>query len=588
MFQGIRGKILYNYLFLILITMLVVGVSLIWLLENYLMDSLEDNLTNQGRLIADSVAEEVSQERYDEVHDKVISLGSKLNLRITIVLHDGRVISDSKSDPDSMENHKNRIEINQALQQKIGIDKRKSATTEIETMYLAVPIINQGEVLGAARIALPLQEIDHTVLKVLGFMLLGIILAALIAVLISFKLAKGLTEPIENISRGARKIAEGDLTTRVYSGLRDEIGELGLAINDMTKTLQQHIEEISQEKSRLENILATIASGVIMLDKYGFIRVVNPAAEEMFGINALLVEGKQHVEVIHNYGLNQEIENCLVQEKFIEYEFTLDFPEERILQCYLAPFYRDKKIAGITIVFHDITKIRKVEQMRVDFVVNASHELRTPLTVIKGYSETLLSGALNDRENAEKFVTIIDHEADRLQRLVEDLLNLSHLEAQRQDSAEMSADPLTIIPAVGEEMKPRFLEKEIILEIDLPRELPRVKANPDRFKQILVNLLDNAIKYSPQGSRVQIKAQEEETSLKILVKDTGMGIPAKELPRIFERFYRVDKARSRQMGGFGLGLSIVRHMVENMGGTIGVESEENKGSIFWFKLPRDE
>ncbi len=588
MFQGIRGKILYNYLFLILISMLVVGISLIWMLQNYLMGNLEDNMTNQGRLIADSVSEEVSLGRFDEVQEKVIVLGTELNLRITIVLYDGRVIGDSKSDPGSMENHKNRIEINQALQQQIGIDKRKSATTEIETMYLAVPILNQGEVLGAARIALPLQEIDHTVLKVLGFMLMGIILATFIAVLISFKLAKGIIEPIENISRGARKIAGGDLTTRVYSGLRDEIGELGLAINDMTKTLQQHIEEISQEKSRLENILATIASGVIMLDKYGFIRVVNPAAEEMFGINALLAEGKQHVEVIRNYGLNQEIENCLLQEKFIEYEFTLYFPEERIMQCYLAPFYRDKKSAGITIVFHDITKIRKVEQMRADFVANASHELRTPLTVIKGYSETLLSGALNDREHAEKFITIIDHEADRLQRLVEELLNLSHLESHQQEPAEESTDLLTIIPAVGEEMKPRLLEKEIILDIALPRELPHIKANPDRFKQILVNLLDNAIKYSPKGSRVQVMTQEEEMTVKVLVKDTGMGIPAKDLPRIFERFYRVDKARSRQMGGFGLGLSIVRHMVENMGGTIGVESEENKGSTFWFALPKDE
>ncbi|MEN3003434.1 two-component system histidine kinase PnpS [Dehalobacterium formicoaceticum] len=584
MFQGIRGKIIYNYLFLILISMLVVGVSLIWMLQNYLLDNVEDNMTNQGRLIADVVSEEVSLGNYDKVQEKVIQLASDLNLRITIVLKDGRVIGDSESDPDSMENHKNRIEISQALQKQVGIDKRMSSTTEIDTMYVAVPIINQGEVLGAARIGLPLQEINRTFLKVRGFMFIGILIATLIAILISLKLAKGFTEPIASISRGARKIAAGDLTTRVYSGLRDEIGELGLAINDMTKTLQQHIEEISQEKSRLENILATIASGVIMLDKFGFIRVVNPAAEEMFGINALIAEGKQNVEVIRNFGLNQEIENCILQEKFIEYEFTLYFPEERVLQCYLAPFYRDKKIAGITIVFHDITKIRKVEQMRADFVANASHELRTPLTVIKGYSETLLHGALDDREHAEKFITIIDHEADRLQRLVEELLNLSHLESRRQDPLEESADLLAIIPNVGEELKPRLLDKAIFLDLDLPKGLPHVNANPDRFKQILVNLLDNAIKYSPQGSRVQVTIQEEEKTVKILVKDTGMGIPAKDLPRIFERFYRVDKARSRQMGGFGLGLSIVKHMVENMGGTIGVESEENKGSTFWFTL----
>lgn len=583
--RGIRGRILYTYLFLILISMAVVGISLIWMLQRYLLENLETNMTNQARLVSNLVEDNVRTGKYDEVNDEVNYLGKDLHVRITIVLDDGRVIADSQVHPSGLENHSDRSEIRIALQGRIGVNVRHSTTTDDETMYIAVPIKMQDGILGAARISLPLSEINSTFFKLRGLLLTGILFATLIAVLLSIKLAKGLTEPIESITTSARKIAAGDLTTRVFAGSRDEIGELGNVINYMTKTLRQHIEEISQEKSRLENILYTMVSGVIMLDHYGFVRIVNPAAEEIFGISALTAEGKHNLEVIRHYGLNQEIEKCRLEEKIIDYEFTLRFPEERVVQCYIAPVYRDKKIAGITLVFHDITKLRKLEQMRADFVANASHELRTPLTVIKGYVETLLHSALDDREAAEKFVAIIDQEADRLKRLVDELLTLSQLESHRQESEE-PVDMLEVITLVGDEMKSRFTEKKITLKMTLPEDLASVKANPDRIKQILVNLLDNAVKYTSAGGSVEIFAHDLGQKIKITVKDTGMGIPAKDLSRIFERFYRVDKARSRQMGGFGLGLSIVKHMVENMGGTIGVESVVDQGSSFWFTLPK--
>jgi len=584
--RGIRGRILYTYLFLILISMAVVGISLIWMLQDYLMANLEENMINQARLVSDFVEDQVRLERYDELGSKINSLERDLHERITLVLKDGKVIADSQFDPRSMENHGNRTEIKQALQEQIGVYVRHSTTSNVEAMYVAVPIKYQEEILGAARISLPLEEINITLIKLRGLLLTGILIATFIAVLLSIKLAKGLTEPIERISIGTRKIAQGDFTTRIFTGTRDEIEELSISINEMTKTLQEHIEEISQEKSRLENILYTMVSGVIMLDKYGLVRIVNPAAEEIFGISALTAEGKHNLEVIRHFGLNQEIEKCILLGEIIDYEFSLRFPEERVLQCYIAPVYRDKMIAGITIVFHDITKLRKVEQMRADFVANASHELRTPLTVIKGYVETLLNGALDDREVSEKFVSIIDQEAERLKRLVDELLTLSQLESNSQDTIEKPVNIIEIINLVKDEMRPRFMEKDMNVEMDLPEGMVLVKANKDKVKQVLVNLLDNGVKYTSIGGKVSISMIDLGSQIKIIVKDTGIGIPKKYLPRIFERFYRVDKARSRQMGGFGLGLSIVKHMVENMGGTIGVESIVGKGSTFWFTLTK--
>ncbi len=586
MLQGIRKKIISHYLLLIIISMSVLGMVLFWMVQKFLISSLEDDMINQAWLVSDLVKDQITLGRFSEIDNEAKFLRKKLQARITVVLINGKVIADTDFNPAQMENHGQRPEIRKALDGQVGVVIRLSSTSGRKTMYVAVPVESGGKLVGVARISHALLELRYTFLKLFGILLTGILITSCIAFLISLKLARRLTQPIENISLGAQKIAAGDLDTRVYAGSEDEIGDLGVTINTMTKTLREHIEEISQEKSRLENILYTIVSGVIVLDQFGVVQIVNPAAEEMFGIFKVTAEGRHSIEVIRHYGLNEEIEKCLTQEKIIDYEFSLRFPEEKVLKCYIAPVYREKRIAGITIVFHDITKIRKLEQMRADFVANASHELRTPLTVIKGYIETLLNGALDDRAASEKFIAVIDQEADRLKRLVDELLTLSQLESHHEDKIEQPVDLKNVIRQIVEEMKPRVAEKQMTLHIDLPPELPAVNANQDQLKQILVNLLDNAVKYTSPGGNVTIFAIEERNNVKISVKDTGMGIPSNELSRIFERFYRVDKARSRKMGGFGLGLSIVKHMVENMGGNIGVESKLNEGSIFWFTLPK--
>jgi two-component system phosphate regulon sensor histidine kinase PhoR len=585
MFQGIRGRIVSTYLFLFFITMVALGIILMWLLQNYFLWNMKQNMANQADLVSSLLKKEIALGEGKMLESSTRMLADKLSMRITVISIEGRVITDSEKEPERMESHAGRPEVKKALSGKVGSDIRLSATTGIKTMYVAIPAAKYEQIRTVTRVSLPLQEMNYIFLKLRGLIFTGILIATIMTFFLSLKLAKGLTEPIESIRKGTQRIAAGDWNTRVYSGSKDEIGELGRNINNMTKILKEKIDEVSQEKSRLENILNTIVSGVIVIDNYSLVRIINPAAEEIFGINRTTAEGKHNLEVIRHFGLNEQVEKCLIQEKIIEYEFAIHHLEDKVLQCYIAPVYRDDNISGITMVFHDITRLRKLEQMRADFVANASHELRTPLTIIKGYIETLLNGALEDRSVSEKFMAVIDKEADRLQRLVDELLVLSRLESQR-DTSEQSVNLHVVIDSVFDGMKQRFEAKKISFDLQLPKELPEVKANPDRIKQVLVNLLDNALKYTPEEGRVQLKAYEEGKNIRVIIEDTGMGIPARDLSRIFERFYRVDKARTRRLGGFGLGLSIVKHIVEMYGGQIGVDSIPEKGSSFWFTLPK--
>lgn len=584
--QGIRGRIISTYLVLIFISMAVLGILLIWLLQDYTLFNLRQNMANQAALAADLLNKQIAEGRYETADRQVKFLGKKMKVRFTVVLPDGTVVADSQLNPYDIGNHRDREEIRKAFLGVTGFQTRVSDTTGIKTMYAAVPLEINGKIAAVVRVSLPLKEINRAFLKLRGILLAGILAATGVGVLLSFKLAQGLTEPIESINKGAQKIVAGEWSTRVYSGGKDEIGELGRSINYMTKTLKEKIDEVSQEKSRFENILYTMVSGVIVLDHYGLVRVINPAAEEIFGVSFATAEGKHNLEVIRLYGLNERIEQCLTKEKVINYEFTVNYPEEKILQCYIAPVYRDQALSGVTMVFHDITRLRKLEQMRADFVANASHELRTPLTVIKGYAETLLGGALDDRDASKKFVQVMDQEANRLQRLVDELLILSRVESYTSQGNVESLDIISIIRSATDEIRQRFIDKGLELNLDIPAALALVAANRDRVKQVLVNLLDNALKYTPSGGNVLVTASEDERDVKISVKDTGIGIPRKDFNRIFERFYRVDKARSRQMGGFGLGLSIVKHIVESSGGKIGVNSNPNEGSTFWFTLPK--
>lgn len=590
MVHGIRRQIISTYVYVVLIAMAILGLFLIWFLHDQYLAEMHLKMVNEARLISGFISEEMVAEQYVKADQQAKLFGRELGSRITVVLTDGRVVADTDFNPAELDNHKTRPEIKTALRGDVGEGVRYSTSSIIENLYVAVPIKSADQIIGAVRIAMPLSNIKQTLFQLLGLLLVGMLLAILVGMAFFLKMAKGLTGPLENISAGAKKVAAGDWTTKVYSVPGNELGELGQSLNTMTQKLKEQIDEVSQGKSRLENIVNTMGSGVIVLDKAGKVQKVNRAAEKMFGISFVTAEGKHNLEVIRHFGLNDQIEKCLHQAQVIEYEFIIFHPAETDIQCYIAPVFRDKDLAGVTVVFHDITELRKVEKMRSDFVANASHELRTPLTVIKGYAETLLGGALSDPEAREKFVAVIDQEADRMRRLVDELLILSRLEsqdAQRENGhRDAAVDVSTIIRAVTDEMMPRFMARKIALQIELPGELPAVSADGDQLKQVMSNLLDNALKYTAEGGQIWVDGEDQGGMVAITVRDNGIGIPAADLPRIFERFYRVDKARQRQLGGFGLGLAIVKHIVENFGGRISVESKPYEGSTFRFTVPK--
>ncbi len=587
-FRRIRGRILSTYLILIIISMIVLGLALIWPLQNYFLSNFKNNMVDRANLVSQLVKKNLLNGNYNIVDEQAKGTGEKIDTRITIILPNGRVVADSEHNPFHMENHSKRPEIEKALSGNIGTQSRYSTTLDTDMMYVAIPMFLEEKIIAVTRLSMPLTEIEKIIFRLRSILVTGILIAVLISILLSIKLTKGLTEPIEAINKDTSKIAQGDLNVKVYSLTKDELGELGNSINYMTSILKEKINELSQENSRLENILNTMVSGVIVLDLVGLVRIINPTAEEFFGIIGSTCVEKHNMEVIRHTGLNEQIKKSIKKEKIIDYEFSISYPEEKILQCYIAPVYRDNNmISGTTIVFHDITNLRKLERMRADFVANASHELRTPLTAIKGYAETLLDGALDNKDISKNFINIIDNEADRLILLVEELLALSRAEGSLQEQKFQSVKIDTMIKTVSEELKQQFEKKEINFKLELQERLPNVKANLNQVKQVIVNLLDNALKYTPQKGSIFVKAYVQEDFVKVDVEDTGIGIPEKDISRVFERFYRVDKARSRQMGGFGLGLSIVKHIVESSGGEIGVESKVNKGSIFWFTLPKE-
>lgn len=395
----------------------------------------------------------------------------------------------------------------------------------------------------------------------------------------------GSTKKIQKIVDILRGIAGGDLEQKLYLDSSGEIGKLARAVNDMAQALKDKIGTLEREKSKAEAILNNMIEGVIAVDKDSRIVSINPAAEKIFNMPRKEAVSKFFLEAIRNKDISEIINEVLRQGQFISEELNLTWPVQKIFQVNTSPIFEKDTVNGCLVVIHDITEIRKLETIRKDFVANVSHELKTPLTSIKGFVETLLEGAAEDKENSRNFLMIIQEHASRLDRLINDLLALSHLES-REIKLELEEINLsTLMEKVLSGFKSHLKKKSVELKNDLLSQLS-VRADKEKLEQVLTNLIDNAIKFNKEKGEIKIYNQEINSSLKVIIEDTGVGIPAKDIPRIFERFYRVDKARSHELGGTGLGLSIVKHIIELHGGSVGVESTEGLGSQFWFTLPK--
>lgn len=426
--------------------------------------------------------------------------------------------------------------------------------------------------------------LDHAGWYLVAVGLLLIILSSFIVQEIS----RGITGPLSLINETVGQLLRGNWGVYIKQPPDDEIGEAVSALNSLSHQVRETIHALENSKGRLAVILEYMGSGVVLVERSGRVVLLNPAARDFLGIQEEDYLNESQVKVIQNYALSQLISDVLESWDAQHQEISLFYPEERIMDVTVAPVIgENKEPRGVVVVLHDITEIRWLERMRSDFVANISHELKTPVTSIKGFAETLLEGALYNHRAAEEFVHIINEESERLARLVNDILEISKIEFKEIKPCRIILELTKEIKEIADLIQPRFRRAVLSLEVELPRDPVFVQADPDLTRQVLENLLDNSLNYTPEGGRVTVRLLPGFDEVVTVIEDTGIGIPAEDLPRIFERFYRVDKARSRKSGGTGLGLSIVKHAVSAQGGRVWAESELGKGSRFYFSLPAE-
>ncbi|RJQ25949.1 MAG: phosphate regulon sensor histidine kinase PhoR [Peptococcaceae bacterium] len=416
----------------------------------------------------------------------------------------------------------------------------------------------------------------------------AIFLALFFSALLARILYVRLIRPLEEMVSVTQDMAGGGLDREIRVDTQDEIGALARNINYMAGRLKNTIDDITAEKNRAQAILASMADGVIALDNRGRVLLINPVVEVIFGVTQAESQGKDILRVIRNYDLEQLLNQALQFGQAMQKELAILTPEPRVFRIHVTPLQGSgREQGGVVALLSDITERKKLERMRSEFVANVSHELRTPLTSMRGFLETLLDGAADDPAVTKQFLAIINTETERLSRLIEELLSLSKIEDRKTVPRWQPVEIADVVERVLATFQPRAAEKNLQLKFERNERIPVIRGDPDMLSQVLINLVDNAISYTPDGGEIVVRVAREQEHLRVDVRDNGIGIPAESLPRIFERFYRVDKARSREQGGTGLGLSIVKHIIEVHRGNVQVESRVGKGSTFSFFLPFD-
>ncbi|MED4967872.1 two-component system histidine kinase PnpS [Heyndrickxia coagulans] len=581
-------RIFIAFLSILAAVLLAIGFFVADMIQHTYMDMVRTQLSQDADLLMKTIRPQTLKGKPDILQKKVRHYYSNHEPRITIIDTNGKVLADSDDDPAKMENHANRPEFRQVITQHkaSGESIRSSHTLGYNMMYVANPVKENGKVTAVIRTSIALDRID-AVLKGLWFSLgLAMAVAFLISGWISYVLARKFTRPIEASIEVSNRLIKKDYDSRVHINASGELRQLTKAINNLAHNLKQQMNEIDENEQQLTAVLENMDSGVMLIQTSGRIMLVNRAMEEMTGLSSGKLIGKRHIEAGKSFGLSQLIDRSLKTGERFRDEVHLYYPKERILDAHIAPYVGESgDLRGVVAVLHDVTETRRLEQIRSEFVANVSHELKTPVTSVKGFAETLLDGAMYDEATLREFLKIIYDESDRLHRLISDILDLSKIEQHRIPLKMEQLNVVDVITETAQTMRKRIEKKQLELVLPQKRHV-MMEADKDRLRQILLNLVTNAIAYTPDKGRIEISLIERENELDLIVSDTGIGISEKDLPRIFERFYRVDKARSRQSGGTGLGLAIVKHLVESYHGKIRVESEEGKGSTFIVTLPR--
>ncbi|MEA3339754.1 MAG: ATP-binding protein [Chloroflexota bacterium] len=582
MFRSIRWRIAVPYVILILLAMASLVIYLSDLLRDAHLADLEAKLAAEARLIKDVLASSFAWDEPGGDLDPVARhYADLLDARVTFIGADGVVLGESHDDRTQMDNHLYRPEVQQALATGQGSSIRYSRTVRYEMMYVAVPVTLEGRVRGIARVALPLREIEANVARLRWAVLSAALLTALGAALLAVLIAERTARPVRELTQVVQRMTEGDLSARLLPLTRDEVGTLTRAFNQMSDRLRGTVNKLVEERGRLVAVLDNMANGVVITNGDGRVRLINPAAIRLLGVVEETALGRPLAQVARDYRIIDLWQQCCErnEEQFELVEMSRQGP---FLQTIATPL-RDAGPRACLVILQDLTQIRRLETVRRDFISNISHELRTPLASLKALADTLRDGALEDPPAARRFLDRIDVEVDALTQIVRELLELSRIESG-QVPLHLEPTPVAdvVLPPV-ERLRPQAERADLNLIVSLPPDLPPILADAERLQQAITNLVHNGIKFTPPEGQVTISAVASGDKVTISVRDTGVGVPADDLPRIFERFYKADRARSG--GGTGLGLAIAKHIIQAHDGRLWAESVEGRGSTFYVALP---
>jgi two-component system phosphate regulon sensor histidine kinase PhoR len=584
-------KITVSFSLLTLALLIIIWLITASVSKTTYTDTIRDHLLENAELVSEMISTagldteaEDMQVFFDRVKDSI-------DMRVTVTDTEGTVIADSENAPSSMENHRERPEIDAVLDGRENASEtvRTSETGDIDMMYVAVPLKEEsGEISGVVRTSYSLSLITETTQYLWKIFagVLGVVL--LISVITAVILSRSITRPVTQVIKASGRLQEKDYSTRISEKYKGEMGDLAQSVNSLAASLQEQSRTINENEQQLKSILSNLVSGVMLINSQGIVEMINASMEQILSQHRDHIIHQRFDQYGESIGLEPLIANVFEENEKIHTEITAYYPVERKFDTHISPYYGGSwQQRGVIIVLHDITEIRHLEQMRSDFVANVSHELKTPITSVKGFAETLLSDEVTDKETEKQFLQIILDESVRLNRLIQDLLYLSKIE---KNSLPLNIEKIELRQFINDivaTLQTSIHDKNIVITLPDPREETVIEGDQDRLKQVILNLVSNAVNYSYENSSIKIDVEDNnDDTVKIYISDHGIGIPSESLDRIFERFYRVDKARSRHSGGTGLGLAIVKHLVETHQGEIKVDSIEHEGTTFTLILPK--
>lgn len=580
-YRSTRLRIAMPFAVLIIAAMAILALYLSHYFRAAYMETLEDRLLADLSVLADLLPEKSAADMADL--DAVARHYSQLlGARVTLIAADGVVLGESDHDRATMDNHLFRPEVQHALGRGAGSSVRYSVTARTEVMYVALAVEPPTLPVRIVRLALPLQQVQMELQRLNTAILTTALITTVLAVALAFFIAGRTTLPVRQLTRMAQQMTAGDLSVRLLPVTQDEVGQLTHAFNEMAEQLQEQIKALSTEQSRLGAILEHMADGVLIADADGFVRMLNPAAARILDVTPETALGSTFSALARHHRLIELWLRCQRTQEEQQDAVETDHGKGTFLQVIITP-QQTPAAPGYLVILQDLTQIRRLETIRRDFISNISHELRTPLASLSALVETLQDGALDDPVMAQRFLNHMERELAAMTQIVEELLELSRIESHRAPFFMQLTPVASLIAEPVERMLPQAERAGLTVTVDAPDDLPPVFADAERIQRVLTNLLHNAIKFTPGGGTVRVTARSEGQRVLISVSDTGVGIAREDLSRIFERFYKADRARSG--GGTGLGLAIAKHIIQGHRGQIWVESVEGQGSTFTFSLP---